>query len=507
MSELKKHDLGIDILCCVGVMLLLGLQYIDAVGFMAQPVTSWAAALPAAVRWFCLSGAALLSAGTGYVLCTKKLSAGYFKILIRLVYVYLVCSLFGFAMRLVILGAPLTFADVMQSILRFSATETGRFAGMYFAVLLAAPYLNAAFEGLDGKNARLSLVLLLVLVSGLQPMLCQSGNYLLPEWCKGLFPVAAYFGGAYVRRYPGRRRMYLYLPLLLVILMLETAVVMLVSLPGGVMYCPWLDSMAGVASQGIALLLLAMFHSKKPGDSSVHYFFAGAAGGALGALLLGDIVIDAALPAVVERFPDVNGQLIAGLAVVPVVFVLGCVISLVLQTPLLGLRAYLRSGEEEYEDEEEVRVQPQGRKRPDVVVPEHTHTEPAEGASGARHTIRVPVGAPKTPINLTQPSPEVSQHGSETHLPDVPAPMPEEISDDAEAGTKVYVPKHAVSHDAPRPSTRKSSTLSSAVASAAEAAARREKMTVDDILIAERRERRKQSEISNVSGRKNRFSD
>lgn len=508
MSAEKKRNLGIDILCCLGVLLLLGVQYLDAVGFMAQPVTSWLSAIPVAVRWFCLSGASLLAAGTGYVLSTRKLSAGYFKILIRLVYIYIVCSLSGLVMRIVILGDTLTFADAVQALTQFSASETARFAEMYLALIIAAPYLNAAFDGLHGRKARFSLVLLLALVSGLQPMLCLSEQYLLPGWCKGLFPVAAYFAGAYLRRYLKHRRIWLCLPLLLVILVLETAVVMLVCLPSGVLYCPWLDSMASLGSLGMALLLLAMLHSKHPGNSPVHQFFSGASGGALGALLLGDLVIDAALPAVAERFSDTDGKLLAGWFVVPIVMILSCVLSLVLQTPLLGLRAYLRSAEEESEEEEE--MPQQSRVRPDVVVPGQTHTEPfsPQRRTDSRHTIRVPVSVPATPVTLTQPLPE-SPHGvQEMHLPgQSPKPPKPPVTETDEPEIRVYIPKHAAPSRTTRSVTRRSAALSSAVTSAAEAAARREKMTVDDILIAERRERRQQREGGTPADRKNRFSD
>ena len=125
----KKRNLGIDILCCIGVMLLLGLQYMDAVGFPMEPVTGQSAT-GVFIRWFCLSGASVLCAGTGYVLSTKRFTAGYFRILIRLVYVYLVCSFLALAIRVALLGDLLTTAEAFQAVISFSATQTSRFAGM-----------------------------------------------------------------------------------------------------------------------------------------------------------------------------------------------------------------------------------------------------------------------------------------------------------------------------------------------------------------------------------------
>ena len=523
MAAEKKRDLGIDILCCVGALMLLTLQYLGAIGFMEEPVTSWATALPVAGRWFSLSGAALLSAGTGYVLSTKKFSAGYFQILFRLVYVYLVCSLLALAMRVLLFGDTLTWAQIAQTILNFSPTETGRFAGMYFALLIAAPYLNAAFHGLKSRKPQLSLLLLLSLTAGLQPMLFAQETYLLPSWCKGLFPAAAYIGGAYIRKYVKKRRPELLLPLLFVLLA-ETVTVMLVSLPTGVLYCPWIDSLAALPSIGIALLLLALCHSREMGAGSVHRFFAGAAGGVLGALLLGDLIIDASLPAVVERFPSVGAQIIAGIVVVPVIFILSTVLTLLLQMPLFGVRAYLRSedAEEEFEEPEPPK---RSKKNPDVIVPKRTHTEPTkEKRSTALHTISVPVSDPETTVRLTQPKMEEPQGVHETHLPELKAPEPERIpdvpeEDDAEMrvyvpkgkavqesaeDVKVYVPKHTAQPVKPKSkSGLKPLKLSDAVASAAAAAAKYDRVTVDDIL----RDTSKQKNDSAVSDLLDRLSE
>ena len=450
MAAEKKRNLGIDILCCVGAVMLLTLQYFEAIGFMEAPVESWASAVPVAVRWLSLSGAALLSAGTGYVLSTKKFTMGYFRILIRLVYVYLVCSLLALGMRVVLLGDVLAGEEALQSILNFSPTDTGRFAGMYFALLIAAPYLNACFHGLGERKARQSLLAILMLTAGLQPMLFASDIHLLPEWCKGLFPAAAYIGGAYIRKYGKRRKIVVWLPTLIALLIAETTVVMLVSLPGGVLYCPWLDSLAALPSIGVALMLLSLLHSSKPGTGSVHRFFAGAAGGVISALLLGDLIVDASLPAVIERFPTLEGQLIAGIFVVPVIFVISCVLGLLLQMPLFGVRAYLRSEEAETEE--------------GPPVPEKPRPEESKKLRKSVHTIKVPVSEPDVDVRLTQPKAEEKPQGiHEIHLPEQPEPQKAyepvpEPEDTAEvkvykprkqaaapepSDVKVYVPKHA----------------------------------------------------------------
>ncbi len=448
----KNRNLGIDILCCLGVILLLGVQYMNAVGSMEQPISSYYAAMPVAVRFFCLSGAMLLSAGTGYVLCGKKFSTGYFRIFLRLIYVYLICSLAALGMRALFLQEDMAFGEAVQSLLQFTATETGRFAGMYFGLLLAAPFLNAAIYGLKTQKACRIFVILTAAVSTLQPMLLISGMYLIPEWCKGLFPIAAYLGGAYMKRYQKKKQAPLCVLAVILLIAVQTAVVLLVRLPsGGMPSVPQLDSMASLPCYLIALCLLRLFHSKKNGSGSVHRFFAGAAGGALAALLLGDPLIDCMLPMIDERFPGMDLQLWAGFGIVPVLFIICCVCGLLLQLPLFGVRSLFQSEEAEEEEEEE---KPRRKKKEDVVVPRRILTQPARNRAenDPRHTILVPVSQPERSVKLTQPADEDPPGVHEVAAADPPEdvlpeaayvpedpPRPEEtVSGDT---AKLYIPK------------------------------------------------------------------
>lgn len=457
MAAGKARNLGIDILCCLGVMLLLCLQYIDAIGYFEEPVASWSYAAPIAWRMFCLSGAAVLSAGTGYILSSKKYTAGYFKIFIRLLYVYVVCSLVAILMRLTLLQEEMTFPEILQAFLRFKTTDTSSFAGMYFGILLAAPFLNAAIQGLPNRNARLLFLCLTTAFGTLQPILYIEGIYLLPEWCLGLFPVAAYVAGAYLKRYLKKRHIPVFLLAMLMLIAAETAIVTWTSLPEQKLFCPWLDSLATFPAFGIALCLLGLFHSKKNGKSSVHRFFAGAAGGALAALLLGDPLIDIAMAAVTERFPDPDIRYWVGLAIVPVLFILCCVLGLMLQLPLLGIRSLLRSAEAETEEDEEEKPKKKRRKG-EVSMPERVHTKPGPRltASDDRHSIKVPVTEPETELTMTQPTAELPPGLKEVELPPEPAPAPEPEPEPApepelppEPPKPAYKPKHGADAEIP----------------------------------------------------------
>ena len=112
----------------------------------------------------------------------------------------------------------------------------------------------------------------------------------------------------------------------------------------------------------IALLILSLFESKKRGDSGVHSFFAGASGGALCALILGDTMIDFLMPSIIENFPDMKNLLFVGFLAVPVIFILCCTIGLLLQIPVFivcSVIVDMNTEDDEDDEEETIPVQKQ----------------------------------------------------------------------------------------------------------------------------------------------------
>ncbi len=420
MSEKKEGKyLCADLMAVLGVMLLLGLEYMKAAGFMEMPVT-YDSALPIAGRWFCLSGAMLLSACTGYVLSTKRLSWRSVKPLLRLIYIYIVSSLGAMLIRRVIFDQYVTKEEIIDMLLDFSATDTARFAGMYIMLILFAPFLSAAFHDLKTYNARLAFLAVTAGISTLQPMLIVSGRYLLPAWCKMLAPFAGFIGGAFVRRYAKNLNRIAYLFLLLLLCGLQTAAVVYICTARGVLYYPQFDSMAALPVMMTALLTLSLFHSDKRGDTPLHRFFSGASGGAVAALIIGDTVIDFALPSLAEYFPEQELLLLAGLGAVPVIFILCCTAGIFAQIPVFLVRALFGEDAYEYEDEEE----PESRKAKAKPI---RKLEPLNASVPAPEPVPEPQPEPEAetkyiPVREEIPVPE--EKPVEKPVP-VPEPVPE----------------------------------------------------------------------------------
>lgn len=466
------HFLGVDLLCCFATMLLLGLSYFDVMGFAQQPVTSYMTALPIAARWLCLSGALTLAGGLGYVMSARRYSASYFKIFIRLCYIYLLGSALSLLIRIFLLQETLTAVQIVQEFLSFRTSFLAPIVGMYFLLLFAAPFLNAAFHDLGHRRPRQVFLILLAFFGTLQPILQFGGVVVLPTWCLTLAPIAAYVGGAYIRRYLKRRRDVVLMVIFFIILLAcQTAIVLAMSMAKGELYCPWLDSMAALPCLFLALCLVGIFRSKHQGDGVGHRFFGGAAGGILPAILLGDPLLRCLLPALEERFPDISIRLWAGFGVIPVLFILCTAVGLLLQFPVLAIRNVIRASQledeevtEDAEDTEnasdasapkqEKSVAPKQEKspaadaeaaaadayevesndaidEPDEVIRKTvslplSYTQPLPQASenSSRHTITVPVVQPEHTVKLTQPPAEKPIGVHEVRLPEKQAEPP-----------------------------------------------------------------------------------
>lgn len=441
MSEKRKEGtyLCADLMACLGVLLLLGLEYFRTSGFIDMPVT-YDSALPIAGRWFCLSGAMLLCACTGYVMGTKQLSWCSVRPFFRLIYIYLISSLGAMLVRRVIFDQYLTKEEIVDMLIQFTATDTAKFAGMYMLLLLFAPFLSAAFRDLHTAHAQFAFLAVTAGVGTLQPMLMLSGKYLLPEWCKMFAPFAGFLGGIFVRYYAKNLHRIAYLVLLAVLCGLQTAAVVYICTDSGVLYYPQFDSMASLPSLMTALLTLSLFHSEKRSDSPLNKFFSNASGGAIAALIIGDSVIDFVIPSLQEYVPELETLLLAGLIAVPVVFILCCTIGIFLQMPIFFIRTFFADEEEEWEEETE--AEPEKAEEPEKQEePEAIPAEPVRKPKPIRKL------EPLTPVHHPEPKAEPIPEPEIQHIPE-PEPVCESVPE-----PEVQPVPEPVHHKAQKPAT------------------------------------------------------
>lgn len=371
----KTRNLGIDILCALAGMLLLGACLFEQIGLEQITITDISGALPVAARWFCMSGTLLLAACAGFVLSTRKYAASHFKTIGRLLYIYLLGSVCAIAARRFLIGEEMTATQILQEFLHFSTSSTGHVIGMYFLLMFAAPFLNTAFQGLRSKNARMTFVVIPAAFGTLQPIL-QFGEFsLIPQWCTVLAPIAAYLGGAFIRKYNKRRDIAILTIFALLAFAAQVAAALLTSLRAGFIDCPWLDHVAALPSLLTALALVGLFHSRREGSGTAHRFFGGAAGGTLLGIMVAEPLLRCVLLNMIDSFPIMSTRLVAGIAVVPLVYIMCTALGLMLQFPIIMRRQVKYNAELERAEREKRKKRRKQKPSPKPVEAPAVETE------------------------------------------------------------------------------------------------------------------------------------
>ncbi len=422
----KTRNLGIDILCCLAGIMLLGVCLFDQIGLEQITITGYSGALPIAVRWFCMSGAMLLAACAGYVLSVRKYAASHFKTIGRLLYIYLVGTAVVFAARRFLIGEEMTPLQMLQELLGFSASSTSHITGMYFLLMLAAPFLNTAFQGLKSRSARMTFVVIPAVFGTLQPILQFGEITVIPQWCIGLAPIAAYLGGAFIRRYGKARDIVILTIFTLLAFAAQVITALLTSLRTGFIDCPWLESMAALPSLLMALCLVGLFHSRHEGSGTAHRFFGGAAGGILMGLMIAEPLMRCLMLNIVDSFPIISTRLVAGIVVVPLVFIMCTALSLMLQFPIL-LRRQANSSNAVYEEET---PKPRAKKK----RPKHTPSAPVTETPQAQETYEEEPEYEDEPVIEEEPEnedePEDEAEPEDEDEPEIEAEAEDEKDED-----------------------------------------------------------------------------
>ena len=183
---------------------------------------------------FCVPLFMILS---GYLLCHKTLSLGYYKRLGKILFIYVAASLFciyGYAFLHGILKGVLGLSDpvttpphtifgVIAKILGFTAAPYSWYVEMYLGLFLIVPFINLIYGNLPTQRAKRMLILAFIVLTVLptivnvynftvdgwwgNPAMLNENNeqyafqQIIPAWWTGMYPVTYYFIGCYLREY------------------------------------------------------------------------------------------------------------------------------------------------------------------------------------------------------------------------------------------------------------------------------------------------------------------
>lgn len=199
----KQRDLNLDFIRGLAAFLVIAVHFMMMSEFYYQTMAGGRMYLLGCVRMAFMNCVPLFLLLSGYLCCEKKLSKGYYLGVLRVVVAYLLCSGVSVFYRWWRLGEEMSLLHAGRMVLDYSGIATGWYIEMYLGLFLLIPFLNMLWRGAESKGARKALIVTLLVLASL-PVLVNVRYSILPDWWKGIYPLAYYFLGAWFRTYDTR---------------------------------------------------------------------------------------------------------------------------------------------------------------------------------------------------------------------------------------------------------------------------------------------------------------
>lgn len=208
----KPYFAGIDIVKIIAAFFVVGIHTFLYNGFYSAGIhegdTKYI--VPIAVRWLVYTCVPLFMITTGYLMKNKKFSPSYYKGLTRIIVIYLFIGILCLKVDHVVFHTEYTKWMILKKYLEYNAANYGWYVNYYIALFCMIPFLNLAFNGLETRNQRLILLITISVFSIFARSMFigfdrADQSKLFPDYLNGMWPLAYYYAGAYIREYPPKR--------------------------------------------------------------------------------------------------------------------------------------------------------------------------------------------------------------------------------------------------------------------------------------------------------------
>ncbi len=208
----KPYFAGIDIVKILAAFFVVGIHTFLYNGFYGAEIHSGDTEyiVPIALRWIVYTCVPLFMITTGYLMKNKKFSPSYYKGLIKIIVIYLFIGILCLRANHTVFHTEYTKWIILKKYLEFNAADYGWYVNYYIAIFCMIPFLNLAFNGLETRNQRLILLITITAFSVFARSFflgfkANDQARLFPDYLSGMWPLAYYYAGAYIREYPPKR--------------------------------------------------------------------------------------------------------------------------------------------------------------------------------------------------------------------------------------------------------------------------------------------------------------
>lgn len=253
--DISKRDSSLDVIRIFATFCVVAVHFFANNGFYVEKINDSRMFIPILVRTFFMVCVPLFITLTGYLMCKKTLSGKYYKGIIKTLVIYLLVSLVTIVYKHNVINDIYDVKRCILAILNFEAATYSWYIEMYIGLFLMIPFLNLAYNGLTTKRHKQILVLTFIGLTVLpafsnsfcfnvedwwrQPSVSAEYNQLIPDWWCGMYPLAYYFIGCYIREFGIKINKIINTLIILITLTLATGYIYYRSFGNVFVYAAW----------------------------------------------------------------------------------------------------------------------------------------------------------------------------------------------------------------------------------------------------------------------------
>lgn len=192
---MHKHEPGIDLFRCLGLLFVTGLHGFLYNGFYSEIQGGELMWIATSFRWLFSGCNGMFMLLTGYLKTTKPLNRQYYRGLLTVLTGYALTCLISYPIRYFLYGERDGLSVWIDRFFAFDGY--GWYIGMYIGLILFSPILNLALGQMPDRRGLLGIagtMLLLTALPSLTPL------QVLPEYWTALYPLTYYTIGAVIQR-------------------------------------------------------------------------------------------------------------------------------------------------------------------------------------------------------------------------------------------------------------------------------------------------------------------
>ena len=217
VKETKERDSSLDVVRIFAVFSVISVHFFLNSGFYSEQITGNAMFGMVFVRSFFMICVPLFLLLTGYLMSQKTLSRKYYLGIVKTLGIYILASIACIIYKNMKTPGTYNVKNALLGILNFSAANYSWYIEMYIGLFLLIPFLNLIYHGLKDKKQKQGLIVTLLFMTAIpmvvnifdfytegwwqQPSISTQYSKLIPGFWLGIYPLAYYFIGCYLKEF------------------------------------------------------------------------------------------------------------------------------------------------------------------------------------------------------------------------------------------------------------------------------------------------------------------